>query len=528
MKKENKVREIDMNLVNLFLNDIVLYNDVENDFPDELFWRRDRNLIKSLEEDARVMLKKAIMVSESHQKVRVAVVGNFSAGKSTFINSLIQDDICPVADKSTTSSITTFNFAHHKAFYLIDDVGYKKEISAKDYEVMVQHGTEKTLRRGAQFFVEGPWSFVRDISLLDTPGFQRGDDVCNGNIGGDDVVTEEVITKEADVLFWLMDIDIGTITKDQKERIIKLKRETKNSVDIYVILNKADRKGSTGRQKILNDIKKDLGHLIKDVILYSSKKEETIDEVIDLVKISVNNQSLSYQDNWELKFTSSLGRRGGLKFHFHENDNQLHFFHNVDQDNEIGKISERFEVQEMLKEFGTNNNEISNKSFEREFAAYQKRKENITHISNKIKKQMDELWYSNFEPKLASFNEEQKAISKTFINNNIGVFSNMNCEKDHHEILDSFMKLYSSTFKIFRKIVKEKFNYSLNEKVIELFYVKDFFSQQLLVFNDVEKAMNKTTFFLNTNIYSAFYEYILLDYKNLYQKYNNIYTKILR
>src|SRR5690606_6934933 len=130
-----------------------------------------------------------VLVSGIHQNVKVAVVGNFSAGKSTFINSLIQDEICPVADKSTTSSVTTFTFEHQKAFFVIDKSGVKKEISFEEYNEMIQHGTEKTIRGNSHFFVEGPWSFVRDISLMDTPGFSRAEDAFSESAGGDDEVT---------------------------------------------------------------------------------------------------------------------------------------------------------------------------------------------------------------------------------------------------------------------------------------------------------------------------------------------------
>jgi len=41
-------------------------------------------------------------------QVTVAVVGDFSSGKSTFINALLGQDLCPVDVAPTTSSITYF------------------------------------------------------------------------------------------------------------------------------------------------------------------------------------------------------------------------------------------------------------------------------------------------------------------------------------------------------------------------------------------------------------------------------------
>lgn len=530
IKKEKQDPKTDMNIVNQLLNDIVLYNDVENDFPDVPFWEREKNILKNLETDARTLLEKAVMVSGIHQTVRVAVVGNFSAGKSTFINSLIQDEICPVADKSTTSSVTTFTFAHQKAFSVIDKTGEKKEISFEDYNKMIQHGNEKNTTGNSHFYVEGPWGFVRDISLLDTPGFERGEDAFTESIGGDDAVTEEVIKKDADVLFWVMDINTGTITKDQKERIERLKRETNNTISIYVVLNKSDYKTSNSRQNILEGIKNEIGHLIKDVILYNSKEQDedqlTLHKVLSRVKTSVNNQSLSYQEAWELKFSSSVGGRGGLKFHYSDNGNESNFLHKEEYNMSIGRISTRIEVQEMLKEIGTNNKEFSYHNFERELAAYNKRKQNLNYISAKVEKEMDKLWESSFIPKLDLFIEEQVAISKAFVKNNKTVFRYMNIDNDLNEIVSSFMKLYSSNFDVFQKKIEDKLNYSIYEKELDFFGFRELFKNCLIAVDDIEDAMSQATYFFSQNLYSAFSVHTELEYSYLYEKYNNIYKKL--
>lgn len=532
IKKEKKDPKTDMNVVNQLLNDIVLYNDVENDFPDVSFWDREKKILKSLETDARDLVEKAIMVSGSHQTVRVAVVGNFSAGKSTFINSLIQDEICPVADKSTTSSVTTFTFAHQKAFSVINKTGAKNEISFEEYNKMIQHGNEKTTDGNSHFFVEGPWGFVRDISLLDTPGFERGEDVFSENIGGgDDAVTEEVIKKEADVLFWLMDINTGSISKSQKDRIKRLKKETDNKIDIYVVLNKADTKDmAISRQKILADFKEENRDLIKDVILYSSKEQDedqlTLHKVLSRVKTSVNNQSLSYQEAWELKFSSSVGRRGGLKFYYNENGNESNFLHQEESNMAIGRISTRIEVQEMLKEIGTNNKEFSYQNFERELAAYNKRKQNLNYISAKVEKRMDELWDNNFEPKLDVFNDELKSITENFVKNYAGSFRNLDVKRDFDEIVDSFHRLYKSNFKVFIKKIEEKFNYAINENEDDYFDVKVLFDSYLFAYENVELAMEAATGYFGKNLKGGFFEHINCTYVQIHNNYNSIYQKL--
>jgi predicted GTPase len=532
IKKEKDGPKTDMNIVNQLLNDIVLYNDVENDFPNVPFWDREKELLKSLETDARDLLEKAVMVSGSHQTVRVAVVGNFSAGKSTFINSLIQDDICPVADKSTTSSVTTFTFAHQKAFSLIDKTGVKKEISFEEYNKMIQHGTETTTDGNSHFFVEGPWSFVRDISLLDTPGFERGEDAFTENIGGDDAVTEEVIKKDADVLFWVMDINTGTITKDQKERIERLKRETNNAISIYVVLNKSDYKTSNSRQNILEGIKNEIGHLIKDVILYSSKKQDenqlTLHKILSRIKTSVNKQSLSYQENWEIKFSSSIRGRGGLKFNYNDNGSESNFIYEDESYTKTGRVSTRIEVQEILKKIGTKNREFSYQNFEIELAEYNKRKQNLNYISAKVEKRMDALFDNFYEYNNNLFRDILSNINVSFIEKNIGAFKYLDFDKDFDEIVDSFMNLYSMTFSVFTKEVEENFtNYSLDEKELEWFDIRCLFVNCLLAQEkDIKQAIENTLGFFSDYIFNGYSSKNYQAYCSLYDTYNSIYQKL--
>ena len=41
-------------------------------------------------------------------RLTVSVVGDFNSGKSTFINALLEMDLCPVGDEPTTASVTYF------------------------------------------------------------------------------------------------------------------------------------------------------------------------------------------------------------------------------------------------------------------------------------------------------------------------------------------------------------------------------------------------------------------------------------
>lgn len=498
------------NLLDNLLVDIVQYNDIYTDLWDyddeDDYLPVEKELLKKLEKGAKNLLQQSILVSGSQQPVRVAVVGNFSAGKSSFINSLIQQEICPVSDKSTTSSVTTFSFSHKKAFFIMKANGIKKRISSDDYRDMIQHGTTLTVKESAFFFVEGPWEFVRDISLLDTPGFERAEDAFSKEknpIGGDTELTENVIKNDADVLFWVMDINNGSISKDQKERIEKLKEETIN-VDIYIVLNKAKTKNSSeGRQKILNDVKKDLGHLIKDVILYSSKEETNyspqLNSIIENLKRSIQNQNVTRIHNWEVKFTSSIGRRDNLRFHYNENGIES-TFSNLENDSiEEGHISNRQEVLLKLKGIGTNNKEIAVKNLQADLLNYEIDKKDLNIFKSELAKH---LQYLN-ETKLADsdrfeiFQRHLNHFNDSCFSNIVNTFvfydTNDVIKENIDEISISFIKLVMTLFKKFIENINKELGHCFYESEIEIFDLEFLFKSLILANLEFDKPIDYAT-----------------------------------
>ncbi|NRT10873.1 dynamin family protein [Flavobacterium sp. 14A] len=526
------------------LNDIIHYNDIYSDLWEHKDDIWEKKLLKKLEVDAKILLEQSILVSGNQQPVRVAIVGNFSAGKSSFINSLIQEEICPVSDKPTTSSVTTLSFSHKKAFYILDINGNKKKISSENYREMIQHGTAETVKESAHFFIEGPWEFVRDISLLDTPGFENPNDVFtpdrNNLKGGDDEETERVIKNEADVLFWLMDINTGSITGDQKERIEKLKKETTN-VEIYIILNKADQKVyATARQKILDDIKKDLGHVIKDVILYSSKTSNQNDStdfntIIQNIKSNIHNQNQLRNESWELKFSSSIGGRGKLRFHYNDNGIESMFSYTEDSIDE-GIIPNRQEILKKLKEIGSRNKEITVKNLQIGLSNYEFDKKGLLGYKLEIQEHLKYLnetkikksdRYNNFNKHLNYFND---ACISEVVNSLVYYNTNDLIKQNIDAISNSFMKLIKVLFNKFILNIEKELEYSYAESEIEIFDLKFLFKS--LIFSNidydqpVQYATDETLGFFRTYLDNIFFEREVTILGNNIDECNQIIKKL--
>ena len=109
--------------------------------------------------------------------VRVLVVGEFKQGKSTLVNALVGEDICPVDDDITTSVPTAVAFATARravAWYATDDGdGARSEVIAVDglAEFVSEIGNPSNERRLGLVEVGVPSPILEPgLILVDTPG----------------------------------------------------------------------------------------------------------------------------------------------------------------------------------------------------------------------------------------------------------------------------------------------------------------------------------------------------------------------
>lgn len=221
----------------------------------------------------------------------VALVGEFSAGKTSIINRLLSQD-CNDAPKLPTNSGRTTAIATYIS-YGIDfrsrfttPSGGVKQISKETFESvnkeMLSAISVTSLIHNFVLSYNNP--NLRQLSLLDTPGFSSNDE-------GDEQQTIDVI-RESDLLFWVIDVNTGTVNKSSLEIIGKHLRD----IPLYIILNKCDDKSEEGRNIIEQDVRKKLAENninIQGVIHFS--KSEAVDvllSAINSVEVSNNKDNV--------------------------------------------------------------------------------------------------------------------------------------------------------------------------------------------------------------------------------------------
>lgn len=174
---------------------------------------------------------------ELERPLRVAVVGEFNAGKSSFINAWLGRPVAPVGVVPTTAK------AHRLAW--APDPYVRIEFTS-GVERVVPHA-ELTRALAASEDVKSvvifaPHESLQHVELIDTPGFNSGDDAH----------TDEVTSAlgEAHVALWLADAS-QPLKASERDQMLEIQRL---GLPLIVVVNKLDRLAGEARTRVLEHV----------------------------------------------------------------------------------------------------------------------------------------------------------------------------------------------------------------------------------------------------------------------------------
>ncbi len=205
-------------------------------------------------------------------KTTVAFVGEFSAGKTSIVNKILSHGgtnlTLPVSTKATTAVPTYISGSQ------VSSVVYNFFTPDNELKVLSEK-TFKSVDKGVLAQIEGISNLVKyfvmscnnpnlkNLSILDTPGFSSNDKE-------DAERTTEVIN-ECDALFWVFDVNAGTVNRSSL-KIIKEKLQK----PLFVVINKVDTKDKSEVDKVEELLKKTFSEekiKVKQFLRFSNRED---------------------------------------------------------------------------------------------------------------------------------------------------------------------------------------------------------------------------------------------------------------
>lgn len=196
----------------------------------------------------------AEILNSSSSTLRIAVAGGYSAGKSSLLNSISGAiDLLPTGIEPV--SVVNTNLNCSTSFKNLTILGRNLKDSPvmlnKDVLACIQHSSKSNIHLTSvlnKLIINIPTDedYLDGITFIDTPGYNNSNN-SNKENNKTDRETALASFKEADVIFWCIDIEAGTISK---EDLNILKNDTLDR-PIVVFFTKMDKKSDNETKSII-------------------------------------------------------------------------------------------------------------------------------------------------------------------------------------------------------------------------------------------------------------------------------------
>ncbi|MFT7002972.1 MAG: small GTP-binding protein [Sulfurimonas sp.] len=238
------------------------------------------------------------LLRRANYPMEVAIVGQFSSGKSTFLNALLSRDILPTGITPVTSKVNYINYAKE----------YKLKITyhsgANEYHPLdlISNFTDQrhSIEDIKYITLYAPMDILKDISFVDTPGL-------NSQSLDDTQVTKKIL-RDVDGIIWLTLLD--NAGKESESEI--LREHLKNFKDKSLcVLNQKDKFNDEQVQRTVSYVRENFADFFSHVIPISAKqaldsrvnqKNVLIDYALESMQKAFKKSSVLHKNARDLSF----------------------------------------------------------------------------------------------------------------------------------------------------------------------------------------------------------------------------------
>ena len=318
------------------------------------------------------------------EPMKVAITGQFSSGKSTFLNALLSKNILPTGITPVTSKVNYIKYGDE----LKIKINYK---DGREEFQSVEHIAKFTDQRGEVEEIEYltlyvPLALLKEIEFVDTPGL-------NSQAITDTTTTQKVL-KEVDGIIWLSLIDNAGKLSEAKVLEEYLNEYQNKSL---CVLNQKDKFSKDQVAQTTQYVKKSFAEFFSEVIPISAKQALESRSHDKNVLIDEELEEFLGTLSKDIKTNNLIDIKSSYESYQKDVDTIL----NSDLNKNIELLKES-NIELVLDFINAEIRPIANSS--KEFAI----KKDITFISNSLIKQ-HELFlkiYAELSSELSSFEKE--------------------------------------------------------------------------------------------------------------------------
>ena len=266
--------------------------------------------------------------------MEVAIVGQFSSGKSTFLNALLAKDILPTGITPVTSKV---NFINYGEEYKLK-VSYKN--GAQEYHSLDRISSFTDQRGDLEdikyLTLYAPMDILKDISFVDTPGLNSLSD-------SDTHITKKIL-RDVDGIIWLTLID-NAGKESEAEVLNKYLQNFENRS--LCVLNQKDKFSASQVTQTLEYMQSKFGTFFDKVVPISAKM--ALDSRVNQKDVLIESEIYELQNAFNKKISSFVNAKD-LNFFQDEFENFTKSIEKIEQKDSSDdmKMMQESNIKEVL------------------------------------------------------------------------------------------------------------------------------------------------------------------------------------
>ena len=217
-------------------------------------------LVESRRELGHLVGEVARAAANLDQPLLVTVMGEFSSGKSSFVNAFIGADVAPTGITPTTATINVVRYGRERGGRIISADGTTLELGWDAMMARLRALTPEAARDIDRVEILLPLPQLEKINIVDTPGLN--------SIQPEHEATARAFIARADAVVWVFTAAQGG-KQSEKKALATIRDEGKR---VLGVLNKADQLSAEETAEVVTFIGGELGELVEAIVPFSARK----------------------------------------------------------------------------------------------------------------------------------------------------------------------------------------------------------------------------------------------------------------